>query len=87
MKYLFGNIKLNLAVLMIILIGLIIYYLSYDDGIYYVYKDSQFPFKTYPDNVEMIDNHDLNVHTKIVYPNNDINTDHEIVDQSYLDGS
>ena len=87
MKYLFGNIKLNLAVLMIILIGLIIYYLSYDDGIYYVYKDSQFPFKTYPDNVVMIDNHDLNVHTKIVYPNNDINTDHEIVDQSYLDGS
>ena len=47
MKYLFGNIKLNLAALTITLIGLLIYYLSY----------------------------------------NEINTDHEIVDQSYLDGS
>jgi len=87
MKYLFGNIKLNLAVLTITLIGLLAYYLSYDDGIYYVYKDSQFPFKTFPDNVAMVDNNDLNVHTKIVYPNNDMNDDHEIVDQSYLDGS
>ncbi len=87
MKYLFGNIKLNLAALTITLIGLLIYYLSYDDGVYYVYKDSQYPFKAYPDNVSMVDNNDLNVHTKIVYPNNDINVDHEIVDQSYLDGS
>ena len=87
MRYLFGNIKLTLVVLTITLIGLLIYYLSYDDGVYYVYKDSQFPFKTFPDNVAMVDNDDLNVHTKIVYPNNDINADHEIVDQSYLDGS
>jgi hypothetical protein len=87
MRYLLGNIKLTLAALTIALIGLLIYYLSYDDGVYYVYKDSQFPFKTYPDNVAMFDNDDLNVHTKIVYPNNDINADHEIVDQSYLDGS
>jgi hypothetical protein len=87
MRYLLGNIKLTLAALTIALIGLLIYYLSYDDGVYYVYKDSQFPFKTYPDNVAIFDNDDLNVHTKIVYPNNDINADHEIVDQSYLDGS
>ena len=87
MRYLFGNIKLTLVVLTITLIGLLIYYLSYDDGVYYVYKDSQFPFRTFPDNVAMVDNDDLNVHTKIVYPNNDINADHEIVDQSYLDGS
>ena len=87
MKYLFGNIKLNLTVLTITLVGLLIYYLGYDDGVYYVYKDSQFPFKTYPDNEKMVDNNDLNVHTKIVYPNNDINAEHEIVDQSYLDGS
>ncbi len=87
MKFLFGNTKLNLAALTITLIGLLIYYLSYDDGVYYVYKDSQFPYKTYPDNVATVDNNDLNVHTKIVYPNNDINADHQIVDQSYLDGS
>ena len=68
MKYLFGNIKLSLAALTITLIGLLFYYLSYDDGVYYVHKDSQFPFKTYPDNVTMADNNDLNVHTKIVYP-------------------
>ena len=78
MRYLFGNIKLTLVVLTITLIGLLIYYLSYDDGVYYVYKDSQFPFKTFPDNVAMVDNDDLNVHTKIVYPNNDINADHDV---------
>ena len=87
MKYLFSNTKLKLIALGIILIGSFIYYLNYDDGVFYVYKDSQFPFKTYPDNVAEMDNNDLNVHTKIVYPNNEINTDHEIVDQSYLDGS
>ena len=87
MKYLFSNTKLMLIALGIILIGSFIYYLNYDDGVFYVYKDSQFPFKTYPDDVAEMDNNDLNVHTKIVYPNNEINTDHEIVDQSYLDGS
>ena len=87
MKYLFSNTKLKLVALATILIGLFIYYLNYDDGVYYVYKDSQFPFKTYPDNIVELDNNDLNVHTKIVYPNNEINTDYEIVDQSYLDGS
>ena len=87
MKYLFSNLKLKLIALAIILFGLFFYYLNYDDGVYYVYKDSQFPHKTYPDNVTMVDNYDLNVHTKIVYPNSEINIDHEIVDQSYLDGS
>ena len=67
--------------------GFFIFYLDYDDGIYYVYKDGQYPFKTFPDNVISEDGNDLNVHTKIVYPNNEDNTDYEIVDQSYLDGS
>jgi len=87
MKYSFSKIKLMFTAIVIILIGLLIYYLNYDDGVYYVYKDSSYPYKTYPDNVATVDNNDLNVHTKIVYPNSEIKIDHEIVDQSYLDGS
>ena len=87
MKNLLNNTKSKIIIAIAIFIGFFIFYLNYDDGIYYVYKDGQYPFKTFPDQVINESDNDLNVHTKIVYPNNEDNTDYEIVDQSYLDGS
>ena len=87
MEYLFKNKIYKVAILLLVISGLFLYYLNYDDGVYYVYKDDRYPFKTYPDNVITEVKNDLNVHTKIVYPNNEVNTDYEIVDQSFLDGS
>ncbi len=87
MKYVFGKTKFKLILAAITFFGLFVYYLNYDDGIYYVYKDNQYPFKTFPDSEVTTDSNDLNVHTKIVYPNNEVNTDYEIVDQSFLDGT
>ena len=87
MKNLLNNTKSKIIIAIAIFTGFFIFYLDYDDGIYYVYKDGLYPFKTFPDNVVNEGDNDLNVHTKIVYPNNKDNTDYEIVDQSYLDGS
>jgi hypothetical protein len=62
-------------------------YITYDDGIYYVYKDNLYPFKTYPETNPKITEDDLNIYTKMVYPESEVDTEYAMVDESYIDGS
>jgi hypothetical protein len=62
-------------------------YITHDDGIYYVYKDNLYPFKTYPESNPKKTEDDLNIYTKMVYPETEVDTEYEIVDKSYIDGS
>jgi len=62
-------------------------YITYDDGIYYVYKDNLYPFKTYPETNPKITENDLNIYTKMVYPESEVDTEYAMVDESYIDGS
>ena len=63
------------------------FYITYDDGIYYVYKDNLYPFKTYPELSPKKTDDDLNIYTKMVYPDSEVDTEYAIVDESYIDGS
>ena len=62
-------------------------YITHDDGIYYVYKDNLYPFKTYPESNPKKTEDDLNIYTKMVYPETEVDTEYEMVDESYIDGS
>ncbi len=62
-------------------------YITNDDGIYYVYKDNLYPFKTYPETNPKITEDDLNIYTKMVYPESEVDTEYAMVDESYIDGS
>jgi len=64
-----------------------LFYITYDDGIYYVYKDNLYPFKTYPESSPKNTEDDLNIYTKMVYPDSEVDTEYAIVDESYIDGS
>jgi len=64
-----------------------LFYITYDDGIYYVYKDNLYPFKTYPESSPKKTEDDLNIYTKMVYPESEVDTEYAIVDESYIDGS
>ena len=64
-----------------------LFYITYDDGIYYVYKDNLYPFKTYPESSPKNTEDDLNIYTKMVYPESEVDTEYAIVDESYIDGS
>lgn len=64
-----------------------LFYITYDDGIYYVYKDNLYPFKTYPESSPKNTEDDLNIYTKMVYPDSEVDTEYTIVDESYIDGS
>jgi hypothetical protein len=88
----FLKIKMNkfrlflLLILSSILITFFIY-ITYDDGIYYVYKDNLYPFKTYPETNSKITEDDLNIYTKMVYPESEVDIEYAMVDESYIDGS
>ncbi len=62
-------------------------FITYDDGIYYVYKDNLYPFKTYPESNKKETEDDLNIYTKMVYPESEVDTEYAMVDESYIDGS
>lgn len=81
--------KFRLFLLLILSSIFIIFfiYITYDDGIYYVYKDNLYPFKTYPETNSKITEDDLNIHTKMVYPESEVDTEYAMVDESYIDGS
>ena len=64
-----------------------LFYITYDDGIYYVYKDNLYPFKTYPESSPKNTEDDLNIYTKMVYPDSEVDTEYAMVDESYIDGS
>lgn len=88
----FLKIKMNKFRLFLLLILSSIFiiffiYITYDDGIYYVYKDNLYPFKTYPETNSKITEDDLNIHTKMVYPESEVDTEYAMVDESYIDGS
>jgi hypothetical protein len=62
-------------------------YITHDDGIYYVYKDNLYPFKTYPESNPKKTEDDLNIYTKMVYPESEVDIEYVMVDESYIDGS
>ena len=88
--YLKKKINKFRLILLLILSSMFIasfFYITYDDGIYYVYKDNLYPFKTYPESSPKKIEDDLNVYTKMVYPDSEVDTEYAIVDESYIDGS
>ena len=85
-------LNLNKKLIIILLIGILSLvvvwiFLLKDDDIFYVYMDDSYPFKSYPEFTEEKDENDLQVYTKIVYPDLVDNDEYKIIDKSYTDGS
>tara|TARA_Y100000590_G_scaffold470502_1_gene665765 strand:+ start:2602 stop:3771 length:1170 start_codon:yes stop_codon:yes gene_type:complete len=81
--------KIFFIILFIFIIILTILYLQRSQyEVISLTKDKNYPHKEFAEKDVLNDSDlDLNIHTKIVYPEVEINNEYEIIDKSYTDGS